>query len=147
MIFNLFFKIIIFAKANREAAKPVEGSAHDALVVSAFLLGASLSCLQARLLLHVAPAAPHLLPSLLHLLPAQVSLTMSMVLVGADKARTDLKNENYEKSRYKKETNRANRSRRLSTALTLSYRLQTWKFYIFVKNKYFFLKIRICVFC
>ena len=92
MIFNLFFKIIIFAKANKEAAKPVEGSAHDALVVSAFLLGASLSCLQARLLLHVAPAAPHLLlpphllPSLLHLLPAQVSLTMSMVLVGADKA-------------------------------------------------------------
>ena len=93
MIFNLFkvFKIIIFAKASREAAKPVEGGAHDALVVSAFLLGASLSCLQARLLLHVAPAAPHLLPphllpSLLHLLPAQVSLTMSMVLVGADKA-------------------------------------------------------------
>ena len=82
MIFNLFFKIIIFAKANREAAKPVEGSAHDALVVSAFLLGASLSCLQARLLLHLLP--PHLL--LLHLLPAQVSLTMSMVLVGADKA-------------------------------------------------------------
>ena len=82
--------MIIFAKASREAAKPVEGSAHDALVVSAFLLGASLSCLQARL--HVAPAAPHLLlpphllPSLLHLLPAQVSLTMSMVLVGADKA-------------------------------------------------------------
>ena len=83
MIFNLFkvFKISIFAK---EAAKPVEGSAHDALVVSAFLLGASLSCLQARLLLHLLP--PHLLPPLLHLLPAQVSLTMSMVLVGANKA-------------------------------------------------------------